>query len=287
MKTFFDVKNDENCLFNYRYIQPPQIAYFVTTKDEYGNVNSTPVTLGTCNAATFPKDGNLGEFYLTFSMGTKAQNEEGNENHPRDGYINLLRDDEVVISYIGKKLLNSALIANQPFPHGISELDVAGLKTFSSTNISVPSIVECPINIECKVTQRIALGNYYMLFVAKVVGISVDQELQQKDVDGYGVLHIDPVFELNINQRKSKNNRLHFGYIDRSRIDVPGDDLGSEVDWVGTYENFLNSEVKRGKISEMEKKKIQDLSEEFKWNRSNKILKNELTTLLKKAVGNL
>ena len=46
-KTFFDLmKSDDG--FNYRWIQPPQIAYLVSTIDEFGNNNVTPVTLGTC-----------------------------------------------------------------------------------------------------------------------------------------------------------------------------------------------------------------------------------------------
>lgn len=287
MKQFFDIEHDKTCVFNYRFIQPPQIAYFVTTKDEYNNVNTTPVTLGTCNAATFPKDGLLGEFYISFSMGTQHQNEPGNENHPRDGYINLLKSDEAVVSYIGKDLLNQAIVANMPFPRGISELEVAGLNVFDSTNINVPSIKECPINMECKIIERIKLGKYYMLFVAKVVGLSVDQTLIDKDKDGAGVLHIDPVFELNINQEKSKNNRLHFGMIDSSNILIPGDEFGSKNDWVGTFDHFINSEFERGKINEEERLKILKLSTDFKKDRSNKTIKKELTMLLKKAIGKL
>lgn len=286
MKKFFDIKTDKSAVFNYRYIQPPQIAYFVTTQDEFGNVNSTPVTLGTCNAATFPKNDNPGEFYLSFSMGTKPQNEKGNENHPRDGYINLLKSNEAVISYIGKDLLEEAVIANMPYPRGISELDVAGLHTFPSKNITVPSIKECPINIECEIVERIPLGNYYMLFVAKAVGLTVDSELIEKDSDGYGVLHIDPVFELNINQEKSKNNRLHFGFIDKSQIVIPGDDFGSFGDWVGTYHHFLDSEFKRGKITKAELDQIKELTYKFKEDRSNCTVKRELTALLKKAITN-
>jgi len=284
-KQYFDIRNDKEAIFNYRFIQPPQIAYFVTTTDEFGNINTTPVTLGTCNAATFPKDGNPGEFYLSFSMGTQAQNEEGNENHPRDGYINLLNSDEVVISYIGRNILKEAIICNMPLPRGISELEVAGLHTFASKNIQVPSILECPINIECEIVERIQLGKYYMLFVAKAVGISVDKELLKKDFDGYGVLHIDPVFELNINQDYTKNNRLHFGYIDKNRIDVPGDDFGSTVDWVGTYDNFITSEFNRGKITKIELARIQQLTKEFKKDRSKTLIKQELTQLLAKAIN--
>jgi flavin reductase (DIM6/NTAB) family NADH-FMN oxidoreductase RutF len=284
MKQFYDIKNDRTADFNYRFIQPPQIAYFVTTLDEFGNVNATPVTLGTCNGATPPDGGQAGEYYLTFSMGTKSQSEPGNANHPRDGYINLMANDEAVVSYVGKDLIEETVIANLPLPRGISELDVAGLHTFPSTNIDVPSIRECPINIECTITDRIPLGNHYMLFVAKAVGISVDDDLIREDDDGYGVLHIDPAFELDINRDRSKNNRLHFGFIDKNDVRIPGDDFGSFIDWVGSFDHFIDSEFRRGKITEEEVSEIHRLAHEFKRERGNADIKRRLTVLLKKAI---
>jgi flavin reductase (DIM6/NTAB) family NADH-FMN oxidoreductase RutF len=284
-KQFFDILNNLEVDFNYRYIQPPQIAYFVTTLDEFGNPNSTPVTLGTCNSANLPRGGKPAEFYLSFALRSKATNDVDDINRPRDGFINLLNSDEVVISYIGKDIMRESIIANLPLPRGISELDIAGLHTFPSTNVLVPSIKECPINIECKVMNRIQLGEYYMLYVCKAVGISVDNALLEKDKDGLGVFHINPLFEVNITNTKSGNTRLNYGEMDYKKISVPGDDFGSMGDWVGTFEHFIDSEFKRGKISKTEKEEIITLASHFKKDRSNKELKYKLTELIKKAVG--
>lgn len=281
MKQYFDIEKDLNVSFNYRYIQPPQIAYFVTTQDEFNNTNVTPVTLGTTNAATMPKNGRPAEFYLSFSMGTKVQNEEGNYNHPRDGYINLLQSDECVVSFIPKTLMDHSIVANMPYPRGISELDMMGLHEYPSTNITVPSIKECPINIECKIEHRIQLGEYYMLFVAKVVGLSIDEELLQKDIDGLGVIHINPVFEVNIAKQKSNNNRLVFGELSNSYY-VPMDEFGSTTDWVGSFQNFIDSEYKKDHLSKDERDEIYQLTAEFKKDRSNKNIKNQLTILMSK-----
>jgi flavin reductase (DIM6/NTAB) family NADH-FMN oxidoreductase RutF len=284
-KQFFDISNDLKVDFNYRYIQPPQIAYFVTTKDEFGNLNSTPVTLGTCNSANMPRDGRAAEFYYSFSLRSKATHDVEDINRPRDGYINLLKSDELVISYIGRDIMRESIIANLPFPRGISELDVAGLNTFPSTNISVPSIKECPINIECKVINRVQLGEYYMLFICKAVGVSVDEELIAKDKDGLGVFHINPLFEINISNTESANTRLNYGEMDYKKISVPGDDFGSKGDWIGTFSHFIDSEYQRGKITSIEKTEILDLAKAFKKDRSNQVIKNKLTELIKKAVG--
>jgi hypothetical protein len=284
-KQFFDILNDIEADFNYRYIQPPQIAYFVTTMDEFGNLNSTPVTLGTCNSANLPRAGKLAEFYYSFAMRNKATNDSDDINRPRDGYINLLNSDEVVISYIGKDIMRESIITNLPLPRGISELDIAGLSTFPSTNVSVPSIMECPINIECKVINRMQLGEYYMLYVCKAVGISVDTTLIEKDTDGLGVFHIDPLFEINISETEIGNTRLNYGEMDYHKISVPGDDFGSIGDWVGTFEHFIDSECIRGKISKSEKEEILNLAKQFKKDRSNNDIKIKLTELIKKAVG--
>ena len=284
-KQYFDIANDNSVEFNYRYIQPPQISYFVTTMDEYGNVNSTPATLGTCNSANLPRSGKNAEFYYTFALRNKATNEEYDVNRPRDGFINLLKSDEVVISYIGKDIIRESIIANLPLPRGISELDVAGLHTFQSKNVAVPSILECPINIECKVINRMQLGEYYMLYVCKVVGLSVDKELIEKDKNGLGVVHIKPLFEINISETKSGNQRLNYGEMDYDSFLTPRDNFGSHGDWIGTFEQFIDSEYQREKISLKEKQLILEPGKEFKKDRSNKEIKDRLTKLIRKAIG--
>jgi flavin reductase (DIM6/NTAB) family NADH-FMN oxidoreductase RutF len=55
-----------------------------------------------------------------------------------------------------------------------------------STNISVPYINECPINIECKVKNIIPLGTHDM-FIAEVVGSHVNQDL----FDDKGKIHFE------------------------------------------------------------------------------------------------
>ncbi len=280
-KKRFDL-SDPEVFFNYRFIQPPQIAYFVTTKDEFGNVNATPATLGTCNAANLPREGTPAEFYLTFSLSRKDIADEGNRHKARDGFVNLATDDEVVVSYIGKDLMRESIIANLPFPRGISELDVAGLSTFPSRHIDVPSIRECPVNIECRIEERIELGTYYMLYVAKVLGVSVDEELVEKDVDGRGIAHIDPLFEVNIAKTKKGDTRLQYGELDKSALYTEGDDFGSAGEWIGTFEHFIASEQERGKITPEEAEGIIRLQEAFAKDRADKTIKTELTARLRR-----
>ena len=53
-------------------------------------------------------------------------------------------------------------------------------------NISTPYIDECPINIECKVTNILPLGTHDM-FIAEVVGSHVNEDL----LDEKGKIHFE------------------------------------------------------------------------------------------------
>ena len=66
--TFYDM-DDLDCKINYRFIQPPQIAYLITTVDGSGNANTTPATLGTCVGASLPRNCRPSEYFYTFSLG--------------------------------------------------------------------------------------------------------------------------------------------------------------------------------------------------------------------------
>ena len=43
----FDLEISAHRDWNHRWVQPPQIAYLVSTEDQAGNANLTPVTMGT------------------------------------------------------------------------------------------------------------------------------------------------------------------------------------------------------------------------------------------------
>lgn len=60
------------------------------------------------------------------------------------------------------------------------------LTPVSSTEITAPMIDECPLNMECKVTQIIPLGSHDM-FLAEILAVHVDETL----IDAQGKLHLD------------------------------------------------------------------------------------------------
>jgi flavin reductase (DIM6/NTAB) family NADH-FMN oxidoreductase RutF len=53
---------------------------------------------------------------------------------------------------------------------------LTGLTTEPASQIQAPLIAECPVNIECKLTQTIPLGSHD-LFIGEIVAVHMDEEL--------------------------------------------------------------------------------------------------------------
>ncbi|MBU4446685.1 MAG: hypothetical protein L6422_07965 [Candidatus Marinimicrobia bacterium] len=234
-KRYYDLENPESWP-NYRWIQPPQIAYFVTTVDNAGNHNVTPVTLGTCIGASLPRNDKPGEYYSSFSLGHANLPDGGNVLEVRHGFYNLEEVPECVISFIPATLMRHSTLTGLPIPRGISEMDVAGLTPLPSRKVCPSGIAECPINLEAAAFQTTRLGYYYTHYLCKVIAVSVDEDLMAKDQSGLGSLEIDPLFEVNIQRNSNDQIRLYYGQINRNKITRTADDIGCLKDWIGRFE---------------------------------------------------
>jgi len=277
-----------NPWLNYRWIQPTQIAYFITTIDELGNLNVTPVTLGTCIGASYPRYDRPGEYYFSFSLGCADIKDEGNTIQIRHGLYNLEKIPECVISFIPASLMHQSTLTGLPVPRGINEMDIAGLKPLHSKKVRPSGIAECPINLEATVFQKIQLGHYYTHYLCKIVAVSVDEELLAKDQLGFGSMEIDPLFEVNIQQNNQGQSRLYYGQMDPHKITRTADNVGCLKDWIGSFEQWLQDEEIRGKITKSERLEILELNRQWQANRdpvSNRQIKLQLTEKLRKVVA--
>jgi flavin reductase (DIM6/NTAB) family NADH-FMN oxidoreductase RutF len=89
---------------------------------------------------------------------------------------------EFVASLPSRKQINEMYITSLHAPHGISEIDVAGLTELPSVNIECPGIKEFPINLECRTCKLIKLGGQLRnIVIADVVGISMDAGLLEME----------------------------------------------------------------------------------------------------------
>ena len=283
---YYDVE-DPDTTMNYRWVQPPQIVYFVTTTDTRGNINVTPVTMGTV----------VGGMYFAFSFSNLLVPDwDVGEDKPnvKHGYYNLKEVPECVISYVSHDLLRESWITGMPIPRGISELDVAGLTPLPSRKVRPCGIKECPVNLEARVLSSQKLGAKWMLNICQIVAVSVDSEYAKRDrevMDGLGVLAIDPVFEVKIGKGRTPetdNVRLYYDRLDLSKIERAPEDIGCRDVWIGTFEQWLDDEQKRGKLSDEQKQEILELNKRWQANRdpqTNAVVKRELTERLKRLVA--
>jgi flavin reductase (DIM6/NTAB) family NADH-FMN oxidoreductase RutF len=87
----------------------------------------------------------------------------------------------------------------------------AGLEVSPGTKVDAPLVMGCPINLECRLVQKIVLGSHAW-FVGEVVAVNVDEEL----VDAKGkidVAALDPlVYCTSVTDYRSLGGRVAGAY---------------------------------------------------------------------------
>lgn len=245
-RRFFDPREGLSALF-YRWVQPPQMAFLVSTLDTHGNPNLTPVTLGTCLAvpsgAEAPGDG----YFFGFSVGC----DDAAGLPARDAFRNLECRPECVIAYPGAELLERIRIAALPLPRGISEFAIARLTPLPSRRVAAPGVAECGVNLEARVRWSRRLGAHLQFYLVEVVGVSVLARLEA--LDGAAPLHrgavlVDPLFEIGIGPVGRARERMFFATLDPHGTRAEPEALGPLNSWIGTFEEWMDDEVARERI---------------------------------------
>ncbi len=230
----------EDTGFSHRWIQPPVACYLVNTMDQYGNVNSAPISMGT---AMWGEPADCG-WYFCFNV-----------HNRRNTRKNLLLHKECVVSFYPAKLMQETLVATMPLPPGINEIEVAKLTPFPSRQVAPPSIEECVSNLEVKILDSYPLSNN-TLFIGKVVGCSVQADMVEKDIampDQPGLGRADLLYEVSINGTPSRLNHMRMNPGSTLRH---SEKLGDDKRWIGNFYTWMDSEEKRGRITAAEKAEL-------------------------------
>lgn len=66
------------------------------------------------------------------------------------------------------------------------KFEKTGLTPVPALKVNCPAVAECPVNIECRVTQALELGSHVM-FIAEVVAVQVSSDL----IDAKGKLRLE------------------------------------------------------------------------------------------------
>ncbi len=104
----------------------------------------------------------------------------------RYSYDILKETREFVVNLVNRETTFAADYCGVRSGRDVDKFEQMKLTPLPSEHIQAPGIQECPVNIECKVTQIIPLGSHDM-FLAEVVGVTVDD----KYLDEKGKFHLN------------------------------------------------------------------------------------------------
>ena len=147
-------------------VAPRPIA-FASTIDENGVANLAPYSFFNCFSSNPP--------ILVFSSNRRVSN-----NTTKDTLANVMANKEVVINVVNYNIVRHMTIASVEFPSDISEFDKSGLTPLESEQVAPFRIEESPVQMECKVSEVIPLGDQGgagHLIICKVVLLHIKENV--------------------------------------------------------------------------------------------------------------
>ena len=95
--------------------------------------------------------------------------------------FNIIKESgEFVINLVPATLAKTADFCGVYTGKKVDKFEKCALTKEKASKVSVPLIGECPISIECKVTDIIPLGSHHM-FLADIVAVNVEKRLLEGD----------------------------------------------------------------------------------------------------------
>ncbi len=142
-------------------ITPRPIAW-VTTISPDGKVNAAPFSFFNLLGANPP--------ILGFCPGDRE------EGMPKDTARNIRSTHEFVVNLVDEPLAEAMNETAAAVPHGVNEVEMAGLHTAPSTSVKPPRIAESPASIECAEWGTLQIGGN-RLVIGLIKRIHVREEL--------------------------------------------------------------------------------------------------------------
>jgi len=152
-------------------VAPRPIA-FASTVDKKGRPNLSPFSFFNVFSANPP--------ILIFSPARRVRN-----NTVKHTLENVLETKEVVINIVNYNMVQQMSLASTEYALGVDEFLKSGLTKLKSTVVKPFRVKESPVQLECKVTEVIALGNKGgagNLVICEVLKLHIDKAIL--DVNG-------------------------------------------------------------------------------------------------------
>jgi flavin reductase (DIM6/NTAB) family NADH-FMN oxidoreductase RutF len=132
----------------YKLLAPRPIV-LITTVDKQGRINAAPMSWVTTVESEPP--------IVAFST-----------SYESDTYKNICDTEEFVFNLVPEGIKKQMYACGKNFPRGVNELEKAGLSWEPSDAVKPPRVVECPVNLECKL-DWVHRGPEYVVLAGKVV----------------------------------------------------------------------------------------------------------------------
>ena len=138
-------------------VLPRPIAW-VTTMDGAGQINAAPFSFFNL----------MGSDPAIVVLGISRSN-----GLLKDTASNMMACGEFVIQLVTETLVEQMNQTGTEFPHGINELEIAGLATLPSLKVKPPRIAASPVHMECKYHSIVEIGNTSVL-LGEVIYLHID-----------------------------------------------------------------------------------------------------------------
>lgn len=206
-------------------VSPRPIAW-ASTVSEDGVPNLAPFSFFNVFSANPP--------ILIFSAARRVRN-----NTTKHTLDNVLNTKEVVINMISYDLVYQASLSSTDYDEGVNEFDKCGLTMLESDLVKPFRVAESPVQLECKVSEVIALGDEGgagNLVICELVKMHIVDEVMNEEG------HIDQ-YKLDIVSRAGGSfySRAKLGFFE---IPKPIATMGIGVD--AMPENVRNSMILTG-----------------------------------------
>ena len=165
----------------------PRPIGWISTLDELGRVNLAPFSFFNAVAYVPPQ----------VMFATTGPHTQGGGY--KDSMRNALAGGEFVVNLATWGLRDAVNLSSAPAPHGVDELELAGLTASPSRVVAPPRVAESPVHLECRVTTHVELPtpdteDPNTVVFGEVVGIHIADEAI---VDGIvDVTRLDPIARL-------------------------------------------------------------------------------------------
>ena len=117
-----------------------------------------------------------------------------NTNGYKDSVDNILKTKEFVVNFVTKKMNEKMNLTSIDAPNDVDEFLFSKIKKIKSQKVLVPSVKDSPINLECKLLQKIdlksSIKNKYhnKIIIGEVIGIRIDEKfINNGRIDSVGM----------------------------------------------------------------------------------------------------